>query len=294
MRRLPSLFVSHGSPMMALEPSPARTFLAGLGAQLLRPRAILVVSAHHDAAYQDGRATVTASPAPPTIHDFGGFPDELFAMRYPAPGDPALAERVVELTNNFVIPAEAGISPSRSSSGGEIPASAGMTVEKFAVTADPERGLDHGAWVPLSLIYPDADIPVVQLSIASNASPEWHYALGQALAPLRDEGVLILGSGSITHNLRAYFTTRPPIDAPAPSWVSDFTDWIAERMAAGAVDDILHAVERAPHGRDNHPTPDHILPLFVAMGAGGTPLAAERLHTSTTYAVLAMDVYAFD
>ena len=266
-RRLPSLFVSHGSPMMALEPSPARTFLAGLGAHLPRPTAILVVSAHHDAAYEGGRATVTASPAPPTIHDFGGFPDELFAMRSPAPGDPALARRVVELF-----------------------AGHGLTV-----TADPDRGLDHGAWVPLSVIYPDADIPVVQLSIASNASPEWHYALGQALAPLRDEGVLIVGSGSITHNLRAFFTTRPPIDAPAPEWVTAFTDWIAERFAAGAVDDVLHAVERAPHGKDNHPTPDHILPLFVAMGAGadGGTLRATRLHDSVTYAVLAMDVYAF-
>jgi len=251
--------------MMALEPSPARNFFAGLGTRLPRPRAILVVSAHHDAAHGGGRATVTASPHPPTIHDFGGFPDELFAMRYPAPGDPALAQRVVDLL------AQHGLS----------------------VIADPERGLDHGAWVPLSLIYPEADIPVVQLSIASGASPEWHHALGQALAPLRDDGVLIVGSGSITHNLRAYFTTRPAIDAPAPAWVSDFTDWIADRMAAGAVDDILHAIERAPHGRDNHPTPDHILPLFVAMGAGGDPLRAARLHASSTYAVLAMDVYAF-
>ena len=167
----------------------------------------------------------------------------------------------------------------------------GITVE---VTADPERGFDHGAWVPLSLIYPRADIPVVQLSIHSSASSEFHYALGQALAPLRDDGVLIAGSGSITHNLRAYFTTRPPIDAPAPAWVSDFTDWVADRMKTGAVDDVLHAVERAPHGADNHPTPDHLLPLFVAMGAGDTPLKARRLHASSTYAVLAMDVYAFD
>jgi len=265
MRRLPSLFVSHGSPMMALEPSPARTFLAGLGHDLPRPRAILMVSAHHDAAYQGGRATVTSSPNPQTIHDFGGFPDELFAMRYPAPGDPALAERIVALLGDH-----------------------GLTV-----TADPERGLDHGAWVPLSLTYPDADIPVVQLSIASNASPEWHHVLGQALTPLRDDGVLIVGSGSITHNLRALFSARPAIDAPAPAWVTGFTDWVAERMAAGAVDDVLHAVERAPHGHDNHPTMDHILPLFVAMGAGATPFAAERLHTSTTYGLLGMDVYSF-
>ncbi|HEY0597147.1 class III extradiol ring-cleavage dioxygenase [Sphingopyxis sp.] len=266
MRRLPGLFVSHGSPMMALEPSPARDFLAGLGTRLRRPRAILVVSAHHDAAYQGGRATVTASPAPPTIHDFGGFPDELFAMRYPAPGDPGLANRIVDL----------------------------LAGQGLAVTADSERGLDHGAWVPLSLIYPDADIPVVQLSIHSNASPEWHYALGQALAPLRDDDVLVIGSGSITHNLRALFSARLPIDAPAPAWVTDFTDWIAERMAAGAVDDVLHSVERAPHGTDNHPTPDHILPLYVVMGAGGASLNAERLHQSVTYGLLAMDVYAFD
>lgn len=265
-RHLPSLFLSHGSPMMALEPSPARDFLAGLGLVLPRPRAILVVSAHHDAAYQGGKATVTTSLAPPTIHDFGGFPDELFAMRYPAPGDPDLAQRIVGLL------AERGLT----------------------VTADPDRGLDHGAWVPLSLIYPNADIPVVQLSIASNASPEWHFALGRALTPLRDDGVLIIGSGSITHNLRALFSARLPIDAPAAPWVTGFTDWIADRMAAGAVDDVLHSVERAPHGADNHPTPDHVLPLYVAMGAGGTPLRAERLHHSTTYGLLAMDVYAFD
>lgn len=265
MQRLPSLFLSHGSPMLSLEPSPARDFLAGLGDRLPRPRAILVVSAHHDAAYQGGRATVTASPAPPTIHDFGGFPDELFAMRYPAPGDPALAARIVEL----------------------------LAGHGLAVTADPTRGLDHGAWVPLSLSYPEADIPVVQLSIASNASPEWHYALGEALAPLRDDGVLIVGSGSMTHNLRALFSARPAVDASTAEWATAFADWVADRMIAGAIDDVLHAVQRAPHGRDNHPTPDHILPLFVAMGAGGTPFKAERLHSSSTYAVLAMDAYAF-
>ncbi len=265
MHRLPALFLSHGSPMLSLEPSPARDFLAGLGDQLPRPRAVLIVSAHHDAAYEAGRVTVTASPAPPTIHDFGGFPDALYAMQYPAPGDPVLAARIAAL----------------------------LGAKGLDVALDPARGLDHGAWIPLSLVYPDADIPVVQLSIASHAAPEWHYALGKALAPLRDEGVLIAGSGSMTHNLRALFAARPAVDAPAPPWVTGFADWVAERLSTGAVDDVLHAVERAPHGKDNHPTMDHILPLFVAMGAGGTPLEARRLHASTTYGLLAMDVYSF-
>lgn len=264
MTRLPSLFVSHGSPMMALEPSPARDFLAGLGDSLPRPRAILVVSSHHDAAWNGGHVTVTSNAQPETIHDFGGFPAELFAMQYPAPGDPELAERVVELVRG-----------------------AGMDA-----SIDPERGIDHGAWVPLILAYPDADIPVVQLAINSPASPEWHHALGRAIAPLRDEGVLIIGSGNTTHNLHAYMRFRPAIDAPAPDWVSGFAEWLSERLAEGDVDAALHAVERAPHGRDNHPTMDHIDPLFVAIGAGNGD-AARRIHSSTTYAVLNMDAYAF-
>lgn len=253
--------------MMALEDSAARDFLSTLGSQFARPRAILLVSAHHDAAFEGGCVTVTSSAAPPTVHDFRGFPPELYAMRYPAPGDPHLAAEVAAMLGQAV----------------------------FDARSDPDRGLDHGAWVPLSLAYPAADIPVVQLSIWSGRAPEWHYALGQALAPLRQDGVLIIGSGSMTHNLRAFATARPAIDTPAPPWVSSFADWIAERLAAGAIDDVLHAVERAPHGRDNHPTMDHILPLMVAMGAasGDGVLRAERLHASVTYAVLAMDAYAF-
>lgn len=250
--------------MLSLEPSPARDFLAGLGNSLPRPRAILVVSAHHDAAYEGDCLTVTASPNPPTIHDFRGFPDALYALRYPAPGDPALAQRIADLLGK-----------------------SGIAVELSA-----DRGLDHGAWVPLSLVYPASDIPVVQLAIASSQTPEWHYALGQSLAPLRDEGVLIVGSGSMTHNLRAFFTAPQPIDATAAAWVTAFADWMADNIAAAAIDDVLHAVERAPHGRDNHPTMDHILPLFVAIGAGGGD-RSRRLHRSTTYGILAMDVYAF-
>ncbi len=262
MARQPALFVSHGSPMMALEPSPARDFLRGFGAELVRPDAIVMVSAHYD----EPRVMITSGAAPPTIHDFGGFPEELYRMRYPAPGDPALAARI-----------------------GGMLAAAGMPA-----VLDPSRGLDHGAWVPLTLLYPDADVPVIQVSIDSNKPPEWHAALGAALAPLRDENILIIGSGSMTHDLRSFFTLRPSITSAPPEWVTDFADWIDDRLTAGDADAVLHALDRAPFGRKNHPTPDHILPLFAAMGAGSTPMQARAIHRSTTYGILAMDAYAFD
>lgn len=264
---LPSLFISHGSPMMALEPSDARDYLSSLGGNLPRPRSILVVSAHHDADWTGGQATITASAQPETVHDFGNFPQALFDLRYPAPGDPDLAARVQNLL-----------------------AQAGVEVE-----ADPSRGLDHGAWVPLSLIYPDADIPVVQLSFRSSSSPEWHFALGAALAPLRDEGVLIIGSGSITHNLRAIFGDGLPVDAPSHPSVVDFTNWVNDRVRQDHIHDLLHMVELAPYGQQHHPTMDHILPFHVAMGAGsdGKALHGQRLHSSSTYGMLGMDNYAF-
>lgn len=255
----PALFVSHGSPMILFEPSPARDFLAGLASHVARPDAILMISAHHDMA----EAVVTSGTDLPTIHDFGGFPQKLFDLRYPAKGDPALAEAVAKLV------AQAG----------------------HPVVLDPTRGLDHGAWVPLMLGWPDADISVVQLSISSAHPPQWHHRIGQAIAPLRDRNVLIIGSGSLTHNLRAIFVEGRNHDAPVPDWVSGFAEWVKERFDAGDTDAVLHAVERGPHGRANHPTVDHILPLFTAMGAGGGP--AQRLHHSYTYGVLAMDAYRF-
>jgi 4,5-DOPA dioxygenase extradiol len=248
--------------MMAIEPSPARDFLAGLGAMLARPEAIVMVSAHFD----EPVLTLTGSAKPPTIHDFGGFPEILYQQQYPAPGAPALASDIAELLHH-----------------------AGHDVR-----IDPARGLDHGAWVPLKLLYPEADIPVLQLSIDCRRSPEWHVAVGSALAPLRDRNILIIGSGSMTHNLRAFFTERPAIDARPPEWVSAFADWIDARLIAGDAAAVNDLMARAPDALRNHPTPDHILPLHVAMGAGGVPLLARRLHRSTTYGVLAMDAYAFD
>lgn len=263
MTTAPSLFVSHGSPMFAVEPGLLGPRLSALGQSLQGVRAVLVVSPH----WQTRGVRVMAAARPDTIHDFGGFPPVLYTLRYDVDGAPDLAAQTVELL------AEAG----------------------FDASIDAQRGLDHGAWVPMRHLRPQGDLPVFQVSLPHDIDAAGALRLGAALAPLREQGVLIIGSGSMTHNLRAFFTTRPSIDAPAPAWVSDFTAWVAGRMEANAADDVLHAVDRAPHGHDNHPTPDHILPLFVAMGAGADAegLHAERLHASTTYAVLAMDVYAF-
>ncbi|HZU64853.1 MAG TPA: class III extradiol ring-cleavage dioxygenase, partial [Novosphingobium sp.] len=169
---------------------------------------------------------------------------------------------------------------------------------------DPVRGLDHGAWVPLMLMYPDADIPVVQLSIQAHLGPGHHLQLGRALAPLRAENVLILASGSLTHNLGALRFYRGEGGEGEPDWVTDFAEWVHEAIAQSRVCDLISYRALAPHAVDNHPTDEHLLPLFVALGAGlhetASPaeherrLAARRLHASSTFGVLRMDAYAFD
>ncbi|MGA3401336.1 MAG: class III extradiol ring-cleavage dioxygenase [Acetobacteraceae bacterium] len=256
---LPALFISHGSPMLALEPSPAREFLAGLGATLQRPRAILVASAHWETA----RPLVNAVAVNETIHDFYGFPPALFAMRYPAPGDPALAQRVAELLR------DAG----------------------FETTLDSARGLDHGAWVPLTLMYPAHDIPVLQLSMQTPLGPEHHLRLGRAVAALRGEDVLVIGSGSFTHNLGRLRRVEP--DAAPPADVVAFADWMHAALQDDRVDDLLAYRRKAPYAAVQHPTDEHLLPLFVALGAAGDKARATRLHASTTYGALRMDAYAF-
>jgi len=260
MTRLPALFVSHGAPTLVLDDVPARDFLARVGAELGRPSAIVVVSAHYEAT----GVRADASPRPRTIHDFGGFPPALYEIAYPAPGDPALAGEIVGLLR-----------------------AAGLAAE-----TDTGWGLDHGAWVPLSLMYPDADIPVVAVSVDPQAGPAHHKALGAALAPLRDRGVLILGSGSFTHNL--FEIPRPfrRIDTAAPDWVTEFAEWTATAITEGRADDLLDYRRRAPQAARNHPTEEHLLPLFAALGAGGGG-SGRRLHESTTFAVLRMDAYAF-
>ncbi len=251
---LPALFISHGSPMMPLRDSPARDFLRGLGDSMPRPRAILVASAHWDTETPE----ISAVPVNDTIYDFHGFPPELYALRYPAPGDPALARTIAA---------------------------------RLGAGVDTARGLDHGAWVPLLLMYPACDIPVMQFSLQSYLGPEHHLLLGEKLASLRAEGVLVIGSGGLTHNLRRQ--RAPADDSPAAPDVGAFADWMHEALVEGRVSDLLDYRRQAPYAAAQHPTDEHLLPLFVAMGAGGDGARATRLHASTSYGVLRMDTYAF-
>jgi 4,5-DOPA dioxygenase extradiol len=256
---MPSLFLSHGAPTLPLTDTPARAFLQQLGHALERPKAILVISAHWETAVP----TVNAVDSNETIHDFGGFPRALYDLRYPAPGSPTLAARVA----------------AQLSAGG------------FDCNIDKRRGLDHGAWVPLLLMYPQADIPVLQLSVQPHLGPEHHLRVGRALAPLRDEGILIIGSGSFTHDL-SEFRGHGPND-PAPDWVNSFADWFDVALTNNQTDDLLDYRRQAPFAAKNHPTEEHLLPLYVALGAAGEDARAKRLHASSTYSVLRMDVYAF-
>ena len=249
----PSIFVSHGAPTLPFEDCPARDFLRGLGQTLGRPRAILIASAHWDtAAPQAGGAALND-----TIHDFQGFPKALYDLRYPAPGDPALAAEVAALTGG---------------------------------TVDAGRGLDHGAWVPLLLMYPEADIPVVQLSVQSALGAGHHIALGRMLARLREDDVLVMGSGGFVHNLR--LLDRRGVDAGAePVWSAEFSSWMDDKLTARDEAALADYRRQAPHAATAQPTEDHFMPLFVAYGAGGDKTT--RLHSSATYGSLRMDAYAF-
>ena len=255
-QQLPALFLSHGSPMLVFEDIPARHFIAGLAGTIERPQAILCISAH----WETERPTVSAVTAPETIHDFYGFPDELYRLRYPASGAPALARRVVALLD------AAGI-------GGAV---------------DPGRGLDHGAWNPLLLIYPKADLPVAQLSIQAHLDPAHHAELGRALQPLRREGVLVLASGGAVHNLRQFHVDR---ERPAP-WAVSFEEWLADRIAAGDEEALVTYRQHRPDGRLAHPRDEHLLPLFVALGAGGDT-AGRPLHRSFAHGSLSMAAFAW-
>jgi 4,5-DOPA dioxygenase extradiol len=259
MTRFPAVFVSHGAPNLILHESPVREFLAGYGNTLGRPRAIVMISAHFEAR----NPTLTGDLVPEMIYDFSGFEPELYEMQYPAPGDPALAQRIVELL--------------------------GISGIKAGIIQN--RGFDHGAWVPLKLMYPDADIPVVLLSVQTHLGAQHHLDLGRSLAPLRDEGILVIGSGSLTHNLREFFAGGHSPDADAPEWVTAFQQWVYGKISDDKVEDLVDFQVRAPYARENHPTIEHFLPLFVALGAGGENPSVERVHMSGDHGVLQLDAY---
>ncbi|MCF7221801.1 DODA-type extradiol aromatic ring-opening family dioxygenase [Marilutibacter chinensis] len=256
---LPTLFLSHGSPLLAVEDSAAGRFLDRLGEMLPRPSAIVVASAH----FMSATPLVGGDPQPRTVHDFGGFPESLYAIAYPAPGDPTLAARIVERT------ADAGI----------------------GVRLRASHGLDHGVWVPLRRMFPDADIPVVPLSVMPHADAATHLALGQALAPLREQGVLVIGSGGFVHNLGDLDFSNAA--APVPGWAREFGDWMRERITARDWTALLDWQASAPNARRAHPTVEHLMPLFVAIGAAGASPLPQALHRSHEYGSLALDAYAF-
>ncbi|WVZ67946.1 hypothetical protein U9M48_016958 [Paspalum notatum var. saurae] len=261
-----TFFLSHGSPTLSIDDGiPARHFfkqwLPARVAGDRTPRAILIVSGHWETAIPTVNVIRGNND---TIHDFYGFPKHMYELKYPAPGAPELALRAKELLE------QAGLGP---------------------VKEDHNRGLDHGAWVPLMLMYPDADIPVCQLSVQTDRDGTYHYNVGKALAPLREDGVLILGSGSATHNLRM----RAPPGGQVSQWAVEFDTWLKDSLLNGRYEDVNRYDEKAPHAKLAHPWPDHLYPLHVALGAAGDGAKAELVHHSwtTTGATLSYASYRF-
>ncbi|MBC3468577.1 class III extradiol ring-cleavage dioxygenase [Pseudomonas sp. RW10S2] len=254
---LPSLFISHGSPMLALQPGASGPALASLAAGLPRPKAIVVVSAH----WESQELQVMSSAQPQTWHDFGGFPAALYAVQYPAPGAPELAREVAGLLSD-----------------------AGLSAQ-----LDAQRPFDHGTWVPLSLMYPDAGIPVIQVSLPGRQGPALQLQVGKALAGLRAQGILLVGSGSITHNLGELDWHAGP-DAIEP-WARAFRDWVVEQLKAEDTAALEDYRQQAPYAVRNHPSDEHLLPLFFAMGAGDR---FGIVHQGFTMGALGMDIYRFD
>ena len=259
MKALPTLFVSHGSPMHAIEPGAAGEAWAALGRRLPRPRAIVVASAH----WETSVPMLTGNPKPSTIHDLGGIPAELFALRYPAPGAPEEAAQAVALLK------QAGIT-------------AGV---------DGCRGLDHGTWVPLLHMFPNHEVPVVQVSLQPELGTAHHIALGRALAPLAGDAILVIGSGHTTHNLRDWIANRRRSEPLR--YAQDFAAWVQARLDAHDTESLIEYRDRAPEALRAHPSEEHFLPLHVAWGAAGDNARAERVVEGFEAGAMAMDSWLF-
>lgn len=257
MSRLPSLFVSHGAPTFALEPGLAGLQLAALGRTLPRPEAVLVVSPH----WMTPGPRVGSTARPQTIHDFGGFDAALYRIDYPAPGHPRLAQRAVEA----------------------------LQTAGWDAQADERRGLDHGAWVPLLHLFPQANVPVFQVSLPSRLDAASAWALGEALAPLADDGVLIVGSGSLTHNL-AEFRGQHGADE---AYAAEFAAWVRGAVVTGDGERLRRTLAEAPHAARAHPTPEHFWPLLVAAGAAPRRNDCKVLDGGIVHGVLSMDAFVF-
>jgi 4,5-DOPA dioxygenase extradiol len=262
MTALPSVFISHGSPMHALQPGPAGDAWKALGRRLPKPRAILISSAH----WETNLPMLTGSAKPETIHDFYNFPEPLYRLRYPAPGAPELAQRAQALLKN------AG----------------------FGAAIDGVRGLDHGAWSPLLYAYPEADVPVVQISVQPALGPRHHLQLGKALRPLTQENILIVGSGHMTHNLRDWSRERGRNSGRPEPYAREFSEWVKEKLEQRDYESLVDYRSRSPHGARAHPTDEHFLPLFFALGAAPEAVKPERIYDAIDSGVLAMDAYVFN
>ena len=263
---LPTLFISHGSPMHALQAGRAGAAWAALGRELPRPNAVLMASAHWESEWP----MVTTGLRPETMHDFGGFPPELYELRYAAAGAPQVAQRAIDLIRAAGMPAN----------------------------GNGCRGLDHGAWVPLLHMYPQADVPVLQISLQTQLGAAHHLRLGEILAPLRDEGVLIVGSGHLTHNLQEWISVArrhrmQPIETTTAPYVREFGDWIDRVLRSDDRASLARWLEAAPQARRAHPSDEHFLPLPLAFAAAGPAPRVERIELGVDSGVLAMDAYRF-
>ena len=257
MTRLPSLFISHGAPTFAIEPGIAGPALTALGRALPRPIAVLVVSPH----WMTPSPRVGKVARPQTIHDFGGFDPALYEITYPVDGHPALAQRALDL----------------------------LSAAGWAPQADERRGLDHGAWVPLRHLYPAAEVPAFQVSLPARLDGDSAWAFGAALAPLANEGVLIVGSGSLTHNL-GEFRAGAGSDEP---YAAEFAAWVRDAVVQGDSARLRQTLAQAPHAKRAHPTTEHFWPLLVAAGAAAAALPATVIDGGITHGVLSMDAFVF-
>jgi 4,5-DOPA dioxygenase extradiol len=247
--------------MHALQPGPAGEAWKALAERLPRPKAILIASAH----WETQLPMLTGAEKPQTIHDFYNFPEPLYKLRYPAPGAPGVAKRAQSLLK------DAG----------------------FTAAIDGCRGLDHGAWSPLLYMYPDAEIPVVQISVQPELGPQHHVNLGRATRPLMDENVLIIGSGHLTHNLRDWSRGRGNESAAPAPYAREFQAWVKDKLETKDVEALVDYRARTPHGIRAHPTDEHFLPLFFALGAAAGKARPERVYDAIDSGVLAMDAYLF-